>query len=64
MTLRGSNARVVSGAQGSEDWFLMRFGRITSIGAALIMECASSIEPKTHDALDAENEVQAVILRK
>lgn len=49
------------GSQLTEDWLLMRFGRVTSTGAPRVFSVTGSGE-KRREATDAEVEVSAAAL--
>lgn len=62
--LSDEDLRQVTGAQVTEDWYLMRFGRVTSTGAVRILALGSDTPTVREEARDAEAVVQSSGLRQ
>lgn len=56
--------RQVTGAQTTEDWYLMRFGRVTSTGAVRVLAVQSAIPTVREEAGNADAVLQSAGLRQ
>lgn len=56
--------RMITGRQGTDDWYLLRIGRFKSTGAVKVLSQQSSFETIKEEARDDEISLNAAELRQ